>query len=142
MIAVTDIQFKDFSVEVKTTLATLAQNVLEEVGGELESAVKRNTAVDTGQTKNAWTHRVEQMDGGYSAIVGNPLQNAIWEEFGTGDYALNGNGRKGGWFYRDEEGKGHFTHGKHPRRPLFKAYTTMKNKIIKRIQNVFKGGLK
>ena len=137
-----DVKFKDFSVEVKSTLETLAQTVLEEVGGELESAVKRNTAVDTGQTKNSWTHTVRKTNDIHTVTVGSPLQNAIWEEFGTGEYALNGNGRKGGWYYEDRNGNGHFTYGKHPRRPLFKAYTTMKKRIIKRIQNVFKGGLK
>jgi hypothetical protein len=31
--------------------------------------------------------------------------NAVYEEFGTGEYAFNGNGRKGGWFYVDEREK-------------------------------------
>lgn len=118
-----------------------AYSVLEEVAGELESQVKRNTAVDTGQTKNSWTHNVKSTKEQYTATIGSPMENAIWEELGTGEYALNGDGRKGGWFYVDEKGNGHFTHGKHPRRPLWKAYTTMKNKIIKRIQDAFKGGL-
>ena len=26
------------------------------------------------------------------------MENAIWEEFGTGEYALNGDGRKGKWY--------------------------------------------
>lgn len=135
------VEFKDFSIQVKAALKDIAPKVLEEVAGEVESQVKRNTAVDTGQTKNSWTHRVQSSGDQHTATIGSPLQNAVWEEFGTGEYALNGDGRKGGWFYVDEKGKGHFTHGKHPRRPLFKAYTTLKNKIIKRIQDAFKGGL-
>lgn len=135
------VEFKDFSINVKSAMKDTAYSVLEEVTGELESQVKRNTAVDTGQTKNAWTHNVKSSGDDTTGTVGNPLENSIWEEFGTGDYALNGNGRKGGWFYVDEKGNGHFTHGKHPRRPFWKAYTTMKNKIIKRIQDAFKGGL-
>lgn len=135
------VEFKDFSINVKTTMNDLAYSVLEEVAGELESQVKRNTAVDTGQTKGSWTHSVKSSKEQHTATVGSPLQNAIWEEFGTGDYALNGDGRKGGWFYVDEKGNGHFTHGKHPRRPFWKAYTALKNKIIKRIQDAFKGGL-
>ena len=135
------VEFKDFSIQVKAAMKDIAPKVLEEVAGEIESQVKRNTAVDTGQTKNSWTHRVQSSGDQHTATIGSPLQNAIWEEFGTGEYALNGDGRKGGWFYVDEKGKGHFTHGKHPRRPLFKAYTTLKNKIIKRIQDAFKGGL-
>lgn len=138
-----DVKLFDYSIEVQETMAELAHQVLEEVSGELESQVKRNTKVDTGQTKNSWTHRVvgSMMAGEYRAEIGSPLENAIWEEFGTGDYALNGDGRKGGWFYKDEEGVGHFTHGKHPRRPFWNAYTSLKNKLIKHMQDIFKGGL-
>lgn len=136
-----DIKFNDYSVEVIAALEKLSQNVLEEVSGELESQVKRNTAVDTGQTKNSWTHYVTKVGDGHKATIGSPLQNAVWEEFGTGDYALHGNGRKGGWFYVDEKGKGHFTHGKHPRRPLWNAYSSLKNRLIKHMQDVFKRGL-
>ena len=135
------VEFKDFSINVKSTMKNIAQSVLEEVAGEFESQTKRNTAVDTGQTKNSWTHNVKSSGEDHTATIGSPLENAIWEEFGTGDYALNGNGRKGGWFYVDEKGKGHFTHGKKPRRPFWKAYTALKDKMIKHIQDRFKGGL-
>jgi hypothetical protein len=135
------VTFKDFSINVIATMNDTASAVLEEVAGEVESQVKRNTAVDTGQTKNSWTHKVESSKDQHTATVGSPLQNAIWEELGTGEYALNGDGRKGGWAYKDEEGNWHFTHGKHPRRPLHKAYTTLKNKMIKHMQDIFKGGL-
>lgn len=138
-----DVKLFDYTVEVQEAMAELAYRALEEASGELESQVKRNTAVDTGQTKNSWTHRVtgSMTAGEYKAVVGSPMENAIWEEFGTGEYALNGDGRKGGWFYEDEEGVGHFTHGKHPRRPFHKAYTALKNRLIKHMQDVFKGGL-
>lgn len=135
------IKFNDFSVEVITKMNTIAAKALEEVAGEMESEVKRNTVVDTGQTKNSWTHRLKRSGDKHTATIGSPLENAIWEEFGTGEYALHGNGRKGGWFYEDEQGEGHFTRGKHPRRPFWNAYTSLKNKMIKYIQNEFKKGL-
>jgi len=136
-----NIKFIDHSEEVKAVIAELAESSLEEACGELESQVKRNTAVATGQTKNSWQHRVTKSGEDYVGAVGSDYENAIWEEFGTGDYALHGNGRKGGWFYVDAKGDGHFTHGKKPRRPFHKAYTTLKNKLIKFIQDRFKGGL-
>lgn len=136
-----EFKFIDHSEEIKGLIEKLAQNSLEEAAGELESQVKRNTVVDTGQTKNSWQHRVTKTGDKHVAVVGSNYQNAIWEEFGTGDYALNGNGRKGGWFYVDAKGHGHFTHGKHPRRPFWNAYTTMKPKLIKFLQDKFKGGL-
>lgn len=122
-------------------IAELAMSSLEEAAGELESQVKRNTAVKTGQTKNSWSHNVHDWGDEFEAEVGSDYENAIWEEFGTGEYALNGDGRKGGWFYEDAEGNGHFTHGKKPRRPFHKAYITLKPKLIKFIQDRFKGGL-
>lgn len=135
------VEFKDFSIEVQNAIDSLAQSTLEEVGGELESAVKRNTAVDTGRTKNSWQHRLASSKDRHEVSVGSDYMNAVWEEFGTGEYALNGDGRKGGWFYEDEEGNGHFTHGKHPRRPFWKAYTSSKNKLVKIVQDRFKRGL-
>ena len=137
-----DVKFMDHTEKALGLMADLAESALEEVCGELESAVARNTAVKTGQTKGSWQHKVtgSKSSGVFEGVVGSPLENAIWEEFGTGEYAHNGDGRKGGWFYVDEEGKGHFTHGKHPRRPFWKAYSTLKNKMIKYLQNIFKGG--
>lgn len=137
-----NIKFIDHSEEVKAAFASLALSSLEEVSGELESQVKQNTAVKTGETKGSWTHRVTAQGDVTEGVVGSSRQNAIWEEFGTGDYAINGNGRKGGWFYVDEEGNGHFTHGKKARRPFHRAYTSLKPKLIKHIQDVFKGGIR
>lgn len=138
------IKFFDYSIKVKEVIAELAHNAVEECCGELESQVKANTAVDTGQTKNAWTHRVVEsmLAGKTEGTVGNPMENSVWEEFGTGEYALNGNGRKGGWSYRDETGVWHHTYGKHPRRPFHKAYTSTKPRLIKHMQETFKEGLK
>jgi HK97 gp10 family phage protein len=133
------IKFIDHREKVKGLMADLAMAALEEAAGELEAQVKRNTAVDTGQTKNSWQHRVTEGRNEYVAQVGSDYENAIWEEFGTGDYALKGNGRKGGWFYEDEEGNGYFTHGKKPSRAFWNAYTALKSKIINHIQNSLKG---
>lgn len=143
MIRLAEFKFIDHTEKIKGLIADLAYSGLEEAAGELESAVKRNTVVDTGKTKNSWQHRVSGSKTAeeYRAAVGSDYENTIWEEFGTGDYALHGNGRKGGWFYEDAEGVGHFTHGKHPRRPFWKAYSTMKPKLIKMLQDKFKGGL-
>ena len=136
-----DVELFDYTLQVQSAMTEAVWRAVEEACGELESQVKRNTAVKTGQTKNAWTHNVKASNDDTIGTVGNPLENAIWEEFGTGDYALNGDGRKGGWAYVDEHGVRHFTRGKHPRRALHKAYASLKNKLIKHMQDVVKGGL-
>lgn len=136
------VKFEDFTIEVKQVIAELAQGVLEEVAGELESQVKQNTAVDTGQTKNSWSHNVKSSGNEHTATVGSPMENAIWEEFGTGEYALNGDGRKGGWAYKHPKtGEVIWTRGKRPRRAFHRAYTTLKPKMIKHMQTKFKEGL-
>ena len=131
------VEFKDFRIEVKSAMDDRINAVLEECAGELESQVKRNSRVDTGKTRNSFRHKV--VDSEHTAYIGSSDENAIWEEFGTGEHALEGNGRKGGWFYVDEEGHGHYTHGKKPSRAFWKAYTSLKNAIIKRIQESLKG---
>ena len=132
--------FDDNRIRVKNAIANEIEATLEEVAGELESQVKRNTAVDTGKTKNSWEHTIYTTDDGYEAAVGSNYENAIWEEFGTGEYALDGNGRKGGWSYKDSEGKWHKTHGKKPRRALFHAYTSLKTAIQDYIKSRFGSG--
>ena len=133
------VEFQDFSIKVLNAMDDRTAAVLEEVAGELESQVKRNSRVDTGKTKNSFRHRVQKSENEQVAYIGSSDENAIWEEFGTGEYALKGNGRKGGWAYQDAKGDWHFTHGKKPSRAFWKAYTALKNKIIKRIQEAFKG---
>jgi hypothetical protein len=134
------VEFQDFSIKVLNAMNDRSAAVLEEVAGELESQVKRNTKVVTGKTKNSFRHRVQKSDTEQVAYIGSDYENAIWEEYGTGEYALNGDGRKGGWAYEDPKtGETIWTHGKKPKRAFWKAYTALKNKIIKRIQEAYKG---
>ena len=42
------------------------------------------------------------------------------------------------WWYADEKGQLHFTRGKRPHRPLYKAYVALKDKIIASAQERFK----
>lgn len=132
-----DVVFEDYTIKVQNAIDDRINAVLEECAGELESAAKRNSRVDTGQTKNSFQHKVD--DGSHIAYIGSNHENAIWEEFGTGEHALAGNGRKGGWAYKDERGNWHHTKGKKPSRAFQKAYDSTKGKIINRIQSSLKG---
>lgn len=121
------VEFQDNRIEVKDTVSSAVTAFLYEACGELEAQTKRNSKVRTGQTKGSYAYAVdeEQLTG----YVGSNYENAIWEEFGTGEYALSGDGRKGGWHYQDEKGGWHFTKGKRPRRPLFNAFTSLRSRI-------------
>ena len=127
--------FKDFTKIVLDKINETGETFLEEVGGEVEAQTKRNTKVDTGKTKNSWEHRVDTDK--MEVQIGSRYQNALWEEFGTGIDALNGDGRKTKWVYRTEDGKYHTTVGKKPRRALYRAYESKKNTIIREAKRRF-----
>lgn len=131
------VEFHDYTIKVKGAIDDRINAVLEECAGELESQVKRNSRVDTGKTKNSFQHKVVTSE--HVAYIGSNEENAIWEEFGTGEHALHGNGRKGGWVYVDAKGEGHFTRGKKPSRAFWNAYNSLKSAIIRKIQNTLKG---
>ncbi len=131
------VQFEEYSVQVKAEINNATIGWLYEAIGELETQVKRNTAVDTGNTKNSWIYVVDSAKG--EATVGNPLENAIWEEFGTGQYALNGDGRKTPWVYKDAKGNWHRTSGKRPKRALQKAFISCRVKMQKRLEDILRG---
>lgn len=130
------VEFHDYSRIVIQKINECGVKFLEEASGELEAQVKRNTKVDTGKTKGSWEHVVHEHK--LEAEVGSRYKNALWEEFGTGIYALNGNGRKTKWVYKTPDGKYHTTVGKKPRRALYNAYNTKKNQIINEAKRRFK----
>ena len=130
------VEFHDYSRIVIQKINECGVKLLEEASGELEAQVKKNTKVDTGKTKGSWEHVVHEHK--LEAEVGSRYKNALWEEFGTGIYALNGNGRKTKWVYKTPDGKYHTTVGKKPRRALYNAYNTKKNQIINEARRRFK----
>lgn len=131
------IEFHDFTIKVIEAMDDTINAALEECAAELERQAGQNSRVDTEKTKGSFQHKV--IDSEHTAYIGSNHENAIWEEFGTGEHALEGNGRKGGWFYVDDKGKGHFTRGKKPSRAFYKAYNSLKNPIIKMLQERLKG---
>ena len=103
----TQARFESNTIQVIGKINDAVNNWLEEASGELEAQAKRNTPVGKvsgGNTKQNWDHKVD--DDAHEAVVGNTQETAIWLEFGTGDYALEGNGRKGGWWILIGEGSG------------------------------------
>lgn len=121
MVKAGEVIFEDFTGEVNEQIQSIIGNWLEEASSELASQAAKRTRRGTGETADKWTNLVDKNE--MVAYVGNPLENAIWEEYGTGEYALNNDGRKGGWYYYDEkDGKFHHTYGKTPTRALHHAF--------------------
>lgn len=73
-------------------------------------------------------NRVSVDESSLTVAIGSDYENAIWEEFGTGIYAVNGDGRKDvPWTYYDEQGEKHVTFGKHPKRMLWNAFQSLQH---------------
>ena len=97
---------------------------------QLKKELKK-LVIDSGFTQKEVAEKME-------VKIGSRYKNALWEELGTGKYALNGDGRKTKWVYRTDDGKFHATVGKKPRRALYKAYESKKNLIIREARRRFK----
>lgn len=160
-----DVRFEDYTIKVHNAIEKYAGVALEEAAGEIEAQAKRNTSVgkvNGGRTKENWEHRVDEEN--LEAVIGHRSLIALYNEFGTGEYALEGNGRKGGWYIPIGEGEGQipeavveaygfkvyygkdgkkfaFTTGMKPQRPLYRAFEKKKSKakniIRKRIGGKF-----
>jgi len=133
------IKFKDNSIQVKELLKEKGISFLTEASAELLSQTQRNIKVDTGQTKGSFKKIIDESE--MKAIVGSDYMNAIYEEFGTGVYALEGDGRKTKWVYKDSNGDFHTTVGKKPKRALYNAFTDKEDMIKTIAKNKF-GGIK
>jgi hypothetical protein len=105
-----DVEFIDFSAEVIEGMEQALIAGLEEAAGELEAMTIRNSRqghkYGNIQATALWEHLVDE--GEMKASVGSQHEAAYWEEFGTGEHALHGDGRKGWWVYVEgqDSGKG------------------------------------
>lgn len=129
------VQFQDFSIQVKDAIDEKVERFLYESAELVTDQAAQITPVQTGQLKGSWKYSVDL--GRKEAKVGSPLENAIWNEFGTGEHALHGDGRKGGWSYQDDAGYWHHTKGKTPNRTLQKTFDAKKNSIINFARQLF-----
>ena len=95
-----DVKFEDFSFSVKAALDDVAIAWLHTWGAEISSDAKDNCQLDDDagiQLRKSYSYRVYEDQG--EAHIGSPLESAYWEEYGTGSYAIHGDGRKGWWVY-------------------------------------------
>lgn len=163
------VKFTNNSAKVKSALEDAVLEYLYEAGGELEAQTKRNSRpVKYGRhdVKNSWKYKVDESKG--ETKVGTELEAGYWEELGTGEHALNKDGRKGWWvyvegndtpssnqkMYTEAEAKqtaaflrskgldAHATKGTKANRPLYRAFTSLKTALIRRAEEVLKARMK
>ena len=160
-----NVEFEDFSVQVQDTLDDAVIAFLYEAAGEVEAQTKRNSRQGKKykgiQAQNLWEYAVDEDEK--TAKVGSQHEAAYWEEFGTGEYALHGDGRKGWWVYVEgsdtpranqkqytkEEAEGiaasmraegldaHATNGIEPNEPLARAFNSSRSALLRRAEQVF-----
>lgn len=165
-----NVEFHDYRVEVKNALEGNVQAYLHEAAAEMLTKTVRNTRQGKKyrgkEATSLWHYTVDTKSK--IATIGSPDEAAYWEEFGTGEYALNGDGRKGWWVYvegndtprgnqqyytknealaiaasmRADGLDAHATNGIEPNRPLHRAFTSLKPKLIRMAEQVIGGGMK
>lgn len=100
----------------------------------VEAEAKERCPYDDGQLKQSITSVVNKNIG----AVGTNVEYAPYVHQGTGIYAVNGDGRKDRWSYKDAEGNWHSTIGQHPNPFLETALESKKPKILE----IFKGEIR
>ena len=108
---------------------------LTEAGLLVEREARLRCPVDTGALRSSITSEVN----GNTATIGTNLEYAPYVEFGTGLFAVNGDGRQDvPWVYRDELGNYHATSGMHPQPYLLPALDDNRDAI----KNIFDKAIK
>lgn len=95
------VEFHDYRMEVKAALNSITKAWLQTWSKEIASRAKRNCKLDGDagiQLRKSYQANVDESIG--EAQIGSPLESAYWEEFGTGEHAVDkSKSRKGWWVY-------------------------------------------
>lgn len=137
------IVFVDNSKNVINTVDKITIGFLHEAKSVVSKQASRNSPVQSGDLKRSFESDSYVDDGENVAYIGSTVKYSIYQELGTGEYASGGNGRKGGWFYRDPKtGKCVFTRGTQPKHMLRNAFISKEKVIEQQAKKRFKEGLK
>lgn len=159
------VTFEDNSENCKKAIKAIAISFLNDIGGEIRSIAQRNSRRKTSQTAGSYEYKVDEAE--LAVHIGSNYWNAIYEEFGTGERAINGDGRKGYWVFVDTGGQpkapkggktytlkearrimfklrkeglnAYYTNGKKANRPLLRAFESTKGKIQSVAEKYFGG---
>ena len=103
---------------------------LEASGEFLQGMIKNNTKRDTGKTAASWKSKVKKESPTRAVCyIYSDYDNAVFEEFGTGEYIEKGiehtpkyhHAGEYSWPYMGEDGKFHIGVPKKPNRPARNA---------------------
>ena len=137
-------KFTDNSKKVKGQMDDAMFRALESAALIVEASAKALAPVgDSGELRDKIDHNVTDGTNGPQAKIGSPLDYAMYVEYGTGEFAENGAGRKGGWSYQTPDGEWHHTDGMKPQpflRPAFRENkANIENVIGQKFNSTFNG---
>ena len=127
--------FKDNSMEGKERLKKATAKWLLQACILVEGQAVLLAPVSTSRLKQSIDYIVDYDE--LVGYVGTNVDYAIYVEFGTGEFAENGNGRKGGWMYIDPSGEWFFTWGIEPQPYLRPAFRQTKGQIEALAKSIF-----
>ena len=131
-------KFKDNSEAAKQAITEASVQFLFQACLLVEGQAVALAAVQTARLRNSIDHTVDEDE--LIGYVGSNVEYAVYVEFGTGEFAENGQGRKGGWVYQDPSGEWFFTWGQEPQPYLRPAFRQNKGRIEALAKEIF-GGL-
>ncbi|EPH65625.1 hypothetical protein D932_00590 [Enterococcus casseliflavus 14-MB-W-14] len=120
-------KFLDHSDEAKEVLKQATIQWLFQACMLVEGQAVALAAVHTSRLRNSIDYVVDEAE--LIGYVGTNVEYAIYVEMGTGEFAENGMGRKGGWVYQDPSGEWFFTWGQEPQPYLRPAFRKNKSQI-------------
>lgn len=134
--------FEDDSTRVKRELLEAMERAMEEATLLVESQAKALAPVDSGELRDKIDHKVKNDGNSIIGQVGSPLEYAENVEYGTGEFAENGAGRRGGWSYKDEEGNWHHTMGQKAQPFLRPAFRRNKRNVERILGQVLRSNFR
>ena len=132
---------RDFDAALKKiTIDVATLQKFEQKGAKvLIEGMKERAAVDTGDMRDSiQSHITESSIEKIEDEVGPEVKYAIYQEYGTGIYAENGQGRSTPWVYRRKDGTFITTRGNRPHPFVSPTAINDKDKTIKAIEAEFK----
>lgn len=133
---------EDYSAQVKARLNGAIDKTLYEVAEMLYAGIYPLIPTDSTALKTSLDYKITPAEQtvviGVNATSAEGAPYPIYVEFGTGIYAENGQGRKGGWSYKDEKtGKRIWTMGSRSQSYMRKGYKNVKKNCETIVKNNF-----
>lgn len=133
------VEVNDKTQEYLTKAKKRIAIALSEIKDDIAQQASINSPYDTGDLSRSFLSDSYVDIAEQTAYIGSTKEYSIYQEFGTGEYAVNDNGRKGGWSYQDARGQWHKTIGVKPQRMLYRAIQSKKSQLPYKIKAAMEG---